>query len=120
MSSKDKHQALIGPGFSTMTIVVALILLSSVANAESDRVATEAAHSNYSDTVANQYNYRFGNGHPFLPSNIQTYAGQFLNSKDFPRAQYCGHCHQEAHAQWRQSAHSNATGHPGISRMSGC
>ncbi len=26
----------------------------------------------------------------------------------FLRPKYCGHCHQEAHAEWRQSAHANS------------
>ena len=33
--------------------------------------------------------------------------GQFLSPKAFYNAQYCGHCHQEAYHQWRQSVHSN-------------
>ena len=36
------------------------------------------------------------------------FRGQFMSPKSFPTAQYCGHCHQEAYHQWRQSVHSNS------------
>ena len=52
---------------------------------------------------------------PFLPSNMTTDTGKFIDPKSFPTAQYCGHCHQEAHAEWRQSAHANSFAPPGIS-----
>ena len=38
--------------------------------------------------------------------------GEFIDPKDFPTAQYCGHCHQESHKQWRESAHSNSNRAP--------
>ena len=44
----------------------------------------------------------------FLPSNATTDTGEFIDPKSFPTAKYCGHCHQEAHTQWRESAHSNS------------
>ncbi len=62
----------------------------------------------FHDSVANRYNYAFGKESPFLPSNAMTANGQFLNPKSFYTAQYCGHCHQEAYHQWRQSVHSNS------------
>jgi len=63
---------------------------------------------NYSHNVAEHYNYHFGPDKPFLPSNATTDTGQFIDSKSFLSAKYCGHCHQEAYAQWRQSAHANS------------
>jgi tetratricopeptide (TPR) repeat protein len=66
----------------------------------------------YSSTIAKNYNYCFGKEYPFLPSNIQTTDGGFIDPKEFPTAQYCGHCHQAVYAQWRQSAHSNANRAP--------
>jgi hypothetical protein len=86
-------------------IVVVMLLSVSFVNAQS---GTFTVHDTYSDKIADSYNYRFGKDHPFLPSNIQTGNGEFINPKNFPTAQYCGHCHQEAHSQWRQSAHSNS------------
>jgi len=64
--------------------------------------------SAYSQSVSEHYSYRFGEDKPFLPSNGTTDTGQFINSKSFLTAKYCGHCHQEAHAEWRQTAHANA------------
>ncbi|MHB1700026.1 MAG: tetratricopeptide repeat protein [Acidobacteriaceae bacterium] len=67
-----------------------------------------AANAAYSQKAAEHYNYRFGKDAPFLPSNATTETGQFFDPKDFPTAEYCGHCHKESHAQWRQSAHANS------------
>jgi tetratricopeptide (TPR) repeat protein len=64
--------------------------------------------SAFHDSVALRYNYAFGKDTPFLPSNATSSNGQFLSPKSFPTAQYCGHCHQEAYRQWRQSVHSNS------------
>ncbi len=62
----------------------------------------------FHDSVALRYNYAFGKESPFLPSNAMSANGQFLSPKSFYTAEYCGHCHQEAYHQWRQSAHSNS------------
>jgi len=62
----------------------------------------------FHDSVAARYNYAFGKDTPFLPSNARNTTGQFMSPKSFPTAQYCGHCHQEAYRQWRQSVHSNS------------
>jgi Flp pilus assembly protein TadD len=66
------------------------------------------ARAAFNRKISASYNYRFGDAKPFLPSNATTDTGAFIDPKDFPTAQYCGHCHQESHAQWRQSAHSNS------------
>src|SRR4051812_24074382 len=71
--------------------------------AESDADSTVAARTGYSQKIAKEYTYRFGADHPFLPSNMTTDTGEFIDPKSFPTAKYCGHCHQEAHTQWRQS-----------------
>jgi len=72
--------------------------------------AEEAAASRHAFTekIAAKYNYRYGKEMPFLPSNATTDTGEFIDPKLFPTAEYCGHCHQESHKQWRESAHSNA------------
>lgn len=80
--------------------------------ARSEQAPAAGTSSPYSDAIVATYNYRFGKDSSFLPSNIQTSSGVFINPKLFPTAQYCGHCHQEAHAQWRQSAHSNSNRAP--------
>jgi len=66
----------------------------------------------YSQKIAKGYVDRFSAGHPFLPSNMTTDNGEFIDPKSYPSAEYCGHCHQEAHAEWRQSAHSNSVRPP--------
>ena len=76
------------------------------AGTEADEAA--AARHEYTEKIAAKYNYRFGKEFPFLPSNATTDTGEFLDPKIFPTAEYCGHCHQESHKQWRESAHSNA------------
>jgi tetratricopeptide (TPR) repeat protein len=71
-------------------------------------VSAAAQRAAYSQAVAEHYRYPFGEDRPFLPSNATTDTGQFIDSKSFPTAKYCGHCHQEAYAQWRQTAHANS------------
>lgn len=87
-------------------------LLASAVTAGTDSDADATARSAYSQKIAKEYTYRFGSDKPFLPSNIRTDNGEFMDPKSFPTAQYCGHCHQEAHAEWRQSAHSNSNRPP--------
>lgn len=45
---------------------------------------------------------------PYLPSQAESSFRQFLAPADFPSASYCGKCHEDVHAQWRQSAHANS------------
>jgi tetratricopeptide (TPR) repeat protein len=90
----------------------ASMLIPRRVTAGSDADADAAARTAYSQKIAKEYTYRFGVDKPFLPSNIQTDNGEFIDPKSFPTAQYCGHCHQEAHAEWRQSAHSNSNRPP--------
>jgi len=89
--------------------------VASASSATSDTVPGYGAStgitgptSAFHDSIASHYNYAFGKDTPFLPSNANTINGQFYNPKAFPTAQYCGHCHQEAYHQWRQSVHSNS------------
>ena len=82
-----------------------LAFLPRAAHAGEDAATDRAA---YSQKIAEHYNFRFGADHPFLPSNATTDTGQFIDSKTFLSAKYCGHCHQEAYAEWRQTAHANS------------
>ena len=75
---------------------------------EPDPAIAAAARHAYSEKQGGKYDFRFGKELPFLPSNAQTDNGEFIDPKSFPTAQYCGHCHQESHKQWRESAHSNS------------
>ncbi|MFZ0394051.1 MAG: tetratricopeptide repeat protein [Terracidiphilus sp.] len=62
----------------------------------------------FHDNISHRYNYAFGKDSPFLPSNAMSYNGQFLSPASFPTAEYCGHCHKAAYAEWRESVHSNS------------
>ena len=77
------------------------------AHADSNPAAPAQRHA-YSQAVGEHYNYHFGANQPFLPSLATTDTGEFIDPKTFPTAKYCSHCHQEAHAEWRQSAHANS------------
>lgn len=98
-------------------LAVALVLAAAGRSVKSVHAGSEAdaaaqARQAYSEKIANTYNKRFGAADYFLPSNATTDNGEFLDSNNFPTAQYCGHCHEEAHAQWRESAHANANRAP--------
>ncbi|MGA2569656.1 MAG: tetratricopeptide repeat protein [Terracidiphilus sp.] len=66
----------------------------------------------YSQTVTGHYNMPFSADRPFQPSNATTDTGEFIDPKSFPTAKYCGHCHQQAYAEWRQTVHANAFRNP--------
>jgi tetratricopeptide (TPR) repeat protein len=75
-------------------------------------IKVSGATSQFHDSVSTRYNYAFGKESPFLPSNAMTANGQFINPRSVLNAEYCGHCHQEAYHQWRQSVHSNSFRQP--------
>ena len=74
-----------------------------VAQAAEDAGAQRAA---YSKNVAAHYKLPFAEGRPFLPSNATTDTGEFIDPKSFPTAEYCGHCHQQAHAESGDRRHT--------------
>ena len=96
----------------SMLLVVCAGLMRTVVHASSESDDAAAERRVYSNKVAGGYNDRFSNSSHFLPSNATTDDGDFMDPKSFPTAKYCGHCHQEAYAQWRQSAHSNSNRPP--------
>ena len=74
-----------------------------------DPTSIEAAHRKaYADTIRQSYSYPFEKGNISLPGNAAVVGNDFLEPDAFPDAAYCGHCHQEAYHQWRQSLHSNS------------
>lgn len=73
---------------------------------------TPATRAQYNAKVSAGYDYRFGTGKPFLPSNATTDDGQFIQPGAFPTAKYCGHCHEATYHQWRQSLHANSFREP--------
>jgi Flp pilus assembly protein TadD len=110
MSTALRVRAGLGVACSVALAGVALMPGRVKAGTEADAAA--AARTAYSQKAAKGYMFRFGTEHPFLPSNITTDNGEFIDPKSFPTAEYCGHCHKEAHAQWRESAHSNSNRAP--------
>ncbi|HEV2576942.1 MAG TPA: tetratricopeptide repeat protein [Acidobacteriaceae bacterium] len=76
----------------------------------------QAARDAYNAKKLKNYRFPYGPGKTFLPSNFRTDDGQFIDPKSYPTAEYCGHCHQAALLQWRQSAHSNSVRPPWYQR----
>ena len=63
--------------------------------------------ANYDEQIKKDYVTRFG-ANPFLPSQAKSESGGFIQPGAFPTAEYCGKCHEDAHKQWRESAHANS------------
>src|SRR5580698_8206016 len=75
---------------------------------ENDPASSEASvRKAYADKVRQIYAFPFIKDKIALPGNAAVEGGDFLEPTAFPDAKYCGHCHQEAYHQWRQSLHSN-------------
>jgi tetratricopeptide (TPR) repeat protein len=91
---------------------VASVLPVRAVGASSENDEATAARKAYNAKVNEKYNDHFSKDAHFLPSLMTTDTGEFMDPKTFPTAQYCGHCHQEAHSEWRQSAHSNSNRAP--------
>lgn len=70
--------------------------------------AQQSQRGQYSATISQTYNYRFGKDQPFAPGNAELQGGGFIQPGAFPDATYCAHCHQEAYHEWRQALHSNS------------
>ena len=103
--------------FHNRVILLALVAVAAAGAALRLSEPTAVAHADvdagaarkvYSDGVAAKYDMHFDAKSPFLPSNATTDTGQFIDPSTIPTAAYCSHCHQAAHAQWRQSAHANS------------
>ena len=90
-------------------ISICRIVSSSPVKAADDPRTVEAAERKaYADLVRKTYSFTFEKNNISLPGNAAVVGNDFLEPDAFPDAAYCGHCHQEAYAQWRQSLHSNS------------
>ena len=87
--------------------VICLVTASCTRPAEAAESPSDA-RAVYSEGVAEHYSYHFGAKQPFLPSYATTDTGEFIDPSSFLTAKYCGHCHQAAYSQWRQTAHANS------------
>ncbi len=104
------------PGSKTGRIALIVSLLGVCLFALRHRLPAQEAASvspalsadSYSRQAAAIFDYRFGKEKIGAPGNAETQTDAFISPGAFPSAQYCGHCHQEAYSQWRQSLHSNS------------
>lgn len=85
-----------------------LLALASNRGAQEPAAKSTPQQDPYSEQLSHNYNFVFEKGNISLPGNAAVEGGGFLRAEDFPDAEYCGHCHEEAYHQWRQSLHSNA------------
>lgn len=91
--------------------------MTRVARAAED-TATEQAKERkaYADKVRETFRFIspgpaeavYGEGKLSLPGNASIEGNDFIQPEAFPTAEYCGHCHREAYAQWREALHSNS------------
>jgi tetratricopeptide (TPR) repeat protein len=94
---------------STASFVVGLTLLTGTVQFTTHAQSNESLErKNYSDKIKQTYNFRFGNDNLSLPGNAAIEGNEFIQPGAFPKAEYCGHCHEEAYHQWRQALHSNS------------
>lgn len=89
---------------SIVIVCSAVLLLGAAPSVNQDHPAPDKQEATSQEPA---YDYHFG-PNPFLPSQAQAAFQGFLKPSDFPSAAYCGKCHADVHAQWRQSAHSNS------------
>ena len=84
-------------------------VLSPTVSAQSQSPSgATVSHDQYSQKVRETYDFRFGKDKISAPGNAVSVGNDFIQAGAFPTASYCGHCHQEAYSQWRQSLHSNS------------
>ena len=88
---------------------IGIVLLGAAAPQSSSSGAPPPTPSATAGTPA--YDHRFG-PNPYLPSEAQADFQGFLKPSDFPTAEYCGKCHEDAHREWRESAHANSFREP--------
>jgi hypothetical protein len=96
------------------TLIVCLVVTTASAvlwpvirAAEDPRAQEAAARKAYADQIRKTYSFRFGEKIS-SPGNASIEGNDFIEPSAFYDAAYCGHCHQEAHKEWRQSLHSNS------------
>ncbi|MHB1700095.1 MAG: tetratricopeptide repeat protein [Acidobacteriaceae bacterium] len=76
--------------------------------ANARKAYAEKVHETYKYISAGAAEAVYGDGKLSLPGNASIKGNEFIEPSAFPTAEYCGHCHQEAYAEWRQALHSNS------------
>jgi Tfp pilus assembly protein PilF len=97
-------------GVAVFAVSMALLMaaLPFTTFAQSAQPDPSLERKNYSDQIRQTYNFRFAKDNFSLPGNAAIEGNQFIPPGAFPKAEYCGHCHEEAYHQWRQALHSNS------------
>src|ERR1700691_1234903 len=88
-----------------VSVVLLLVTAKFITYSQSD---SSLDGQKYADRIRQSYNFRFANDNLSLPGNAAIEGNTFIQPGAFPEAEYCGHCHEEAYAQWRQALHSNS------------
>jgi tetratricopeptide (TPR) repeat protein len=91
-----------------MVCLASILCIKAIHGAEDQRDKQTNARSAYAGRVRQFYVFSFVKDKIALPGNAAVEGGDFLEPSAFPDAKYCGHCHQEAYHQWRQSLHANS------------
>lgn len=86
----------------------ATLCVAQVRAAQDNRANAPPFRPAYMEKISKTYSFPFGKGNIALPGNASFESGGFLDPSIFPNAAYCGHCHQQAFREWRQSLHSNS------------
>src|SRR5215467_4828065 len=96
-ADKARKPFIFGLGASLLIGLCALFLIAAARDSSSE----------YNDRIGQSYNFLFGKN-PYLPSQAKLERTGFISPEEFPTAGYCQKCHEEAHRQWRESAHANS------------
>jgi Flp pilus assembly protein TadD len=103
--------------FAVLCVLLVILILSGLwvprvaahrGDADDSAQQAIAARAAYADKIRDGYSFPFGKDKIAAPGNAMDVDNDFLPSKAFPDAAYCGHCHQEAYHEWRQALHSNS------------
>jgi hypothetical protein len=86
----------------------AIPCVAQIDPAQDNRENATAAIRAFTGKIGKTYSFPFGNGNIALPGSASVESGGFLDPSMFPRAAYCGHCHQQAYSEWRHSLHANS------------
>jgi tetratricopeptide (TPR) repeat protein len=83
------------------------MLWPAIQAADDPRAQEALVRKAYAEQTRKTYSFRFGNSIS-APGNAAVEGNDFIEPGAFYPAEYCGHCHKEAHKEWRQSLHSNS------------
>jgi tetratricopeptide (TPR) repeat protein len=88
--------------------IASIFFAKAIHGAQDPRSDEAKDRKDYADKVRPLYVFPFVKDKIALPGNAAVEGDDFLEPSAFLDAKYCGHCHQEAYHQWRQSLHANS------------